>query len=72
MITASPYIDGKYANIEQGISLPPRNVSVLNAPASPPSNLTAQEKIVVINGKAVSRIIVEWKPSVGVIHYQFQ
>ena len=72
VITASPYIDGKYANIEQGISLPPRNVSVLNAPASPPSNLTAQEKIVVINGKAVSRIIVEWKPSVGVIQYQLQ
>jgi predicted phage tail protein len=72
VITASPYIEGKYANIESGITLPARNVSVLNAPATPPADLGAEEKIVVINGKAVPKIIVSWKPSVGIIQYQLQ
>ena len=72
VISGSPYIEGKYANIESGISLPERKVSVLNAPATPPADLKAVEKLVVINGKAISRIIVSWKPSIGVIQYQLQ
>ena len=35
-ITALTYIDGKYANIESGISLPARSISLLNEPKSPP------------------------------------
>ena len=72
VIIGSPYIEGKYANIESGIALPARNVSILNAPAVPPSNLTAVERLIVINGKAVSRLTVSWKPSTGVIQYQLQ
>ena len=48
-ITALTYIDGKYANIEQGISLPARNISLLNEPKEPPANLQASERIVVIS-----------------------
>ncbi len=35
-ITALTYIDGKYDNIEQGIALPERKISLLNEPKDPP------------------------------------
>ena len=42
-ITALTYVAGKYANIESGISLPTRTISLLNQPRNPPGNLQAQE-----------------------------
>ena len=42
----------------QGISLPARNISLLNEPKSPPSNLQASERVVVINALAVTKLIV--------------
>ena len=72
VITASPYIPGKYDNIEQGIALPERKLSVLSSPASPPSGLNAHERLVVINGKAVSKIFITWEPVIGVVQYQLQ
>ena len=57
-ITALSYIDTKYAFIEDGASLPVRNVSNLNELKPPPSNLSAVEKIVPINNQAVSKIII--------------
>ena len=71
-ITALTYIDGKYANIEQGISLPPRGVSLLNSPKSPPSNLQASERIVVINALAVTKLILSWVSVTGVSQYLVQ
>ena len=69
-ITALSYIDTKYAFIEDGASLPARTVSILNAPKDPPSALQADEKIVVINNQAVSKLILSWQPIVGVTQYQ--
>ena len=69
-ITALSYVDAKYAFIEDGASLPTRNVSILNLPKDPPSALQAEEKIVVINNQAVSKLIVSWQPIVGVTQYQ--
>ncbi len=69
-ITALSYVDTKYAFIEDGASLPERNVSVLNQLQPPPSNLSAVEKIVPINNQAVSKIIISWQPITGVIEYQ--
>ena len=69
VITALSYVEGKYAFIEDGTALPTRTISILNAPASPPSNLTVTEKTVVINSIARSKLIVDWQPVVGVTQY---
>ncbi len=71
-ITALTYIDGKYANIEQGISLPARNISLLNEPRNPPSNLQAAERTVIINALAVTKLIVSWISVTGVSQYLVQ
>ena len=71
-ITALTYIDGKYANIEQGISLPARNISLLNEPKDPPANLQASERIVAINALAVTKLIVSWVSVTGVSQYLVQ
>jgi predicted phage tail protein len=69
-ITALSYINAKYSFIEDGASLPARAVSILNLPKDPPSALQAEEKIVVINNQAVSKLILSWQPIVGVTQYQ--
>jgi len=71
-ITALTYIDGKYNNIEQGISLPARTVSLLNETKDPPANLKAEERIVIINNLAVAKIILSWKSVTGVSQYLVQ
>ena len=60
-ITALTYVEGKYAFIEDGTPLPERNISLLNEPLGPPSNLTSEEKTIVINGVARSKLIISWK-----------
>jgi len=69
VITALSYVEGKYAFIENGTELPTRTISILNAPALPPSNLTIREQTVVINSIARSKLIVDWQPVVGVTQY---
>ena len=69
-ITALSYVDTKYAFIEDGETLPVRNVSILNQLQPPPSNLSAVETIVPINNQAISKIIISWQPIIGVIEYQ--
>ena len=69
-ITALSYVDAKYAFIEDGSSLPSRAISILNLPKNPPNALQAEEKIVVINNQAVSKLIVSWQPVIGVTQYQ--
>ena len=71
-ITALTYVAGKYANIESGISLPARNISLLNQPKNPPSNLQASERVVVINALAVTKLILSWVSVTGVSQYLVQ
>ena len=71
-ITALTYVAGKYANIEQGISLPTRNVSLLNQLKDPPSNVTVDERIVVINAVARTKLIISWINVTGVSQYLVQ
>ena len=68
-ISALSYVEGKYAFIEDGTALPTRTVSLLNAPASPPSALTVTEKIVTLNNMARSKLIIDWQPVDGVTQY---
>ena len=69
VITALSYVENKYNFIENGTALPTRTISLLNAPASPPSSLTVTEKTVVINSIARSKLIIDWQPVKGVTQY---
>ena len=71
-ITALTYIPGKYANIEEGVPLPVRNLSLLNQPKLPPSGLVAEERIIVKNKLAIVKIILSWVSVTGVSQYQVQ
>jgi len=64
----------KYTAIDsmQGITLPARNISLLNEPKSPPSNLQASERIVAINNLAVTKLILSWVSVTGVSQYLVQ
>ncbi len=69
-ITALSYVNEKYAFVEDGASLPTRTVSILNELKDPPNALQADEKLVVINNQAVSKLIISWQPVTGVTQYQ--
>ena len=69
VVSALSYVEGKYNFIENGTALPERTISLLNAPASPPSALTVTEKTVVINNIARSKLIIDWQPVKGVTQY---
>tara|TARA_R110002012_G_scaffold96851_2_gene233221 strand:+ start:6321 stop:9908 length:3588 start_codon:yes stop_codon:yes gene_type:complete len=71
-ITALEHNTGKYAFVEDGTALPTRTTTVLTSLKDAPSNLTAEEKIVVIDNKAVSKIFFNWQPVAGVSKYQVQ
>ena len=60
------------AILSDGVALPTRTTTVLTAIKDAPSNLEAEEKIVVIDNKAVSKIFVNWHPVLGVNKYQVQ
>jgi len=68
VISALSYVEGKYDFIENGTALPTRTISVLNAPVNPPTTLKAQEKTVVINGVARSKLILSWKEPVEIVN----
>jgi len=69
-ITALSYVPEKYAFIEDGSALPTRTVSILNELKNPPGSLLAEEKLVEINNRAVSKLILSWQPVIGVTQYQ--
>ena len=69
-ITALSYVPGKYTFVEDGTSLSVRTVSTFGGLKEPPTALQAEEKIVVINNQAVSKLIVSWQPITGVTQYQ--
>ena len=69
VITALSYVANKYAFIENGATLATRTVSLLTALKDPPTNLVAEEKIVVLNNVARTKLIVTWEPVEGVSQY---
>ena len=71
-VTALAHDSGKYAFVEDGVALPTRATTVLTSIKDAPSNLEGEEKIVVIDNKAVSKIFVNWQPVLGVNKYQVQ
>ena len=71
-INAAEHNSGKYAFVEDGSALPTRNISTVTQIQDPPVGLNATEKIVVINNKAVSKIILDWQPQSGASKYEVQ
>ena len=71
-ITALSHDSGKYAFVEDGSALPTRNVSVLTTVLNPPEGLRVDEKIVTINNKAVSKLILDWQTQSGASKYEVQ
>mgnify|MGYP003111226644 CR=1 FL=1 len=71
-ITGLSYVPDKYDAIEKDEELEDRKITILNDPPNPPeeSSLTGTERIVDINGKAISKLILSWKPVRGVSEYQ--
>ena len=71
-ITAVFHDVGKYAFVEDGTTLPSRTITTLTERKNAPSNLAANEKIVVVNNRAISKIFITWQPVKGVSEYQVQ
>ena len=68
-ISALAYVDEKYSFIEDGETITPQQISVLNLLKAPPTGLSADEVIVLINNQPVSKLIVRWQPVAGVSNY---
>jgi len=68
-ISALAYVNEKYAFIEDGETITPQQISVLNLLKLPPTGLSADEVIVLINNQPVSKLIVRWQPVTGVSNY---
>ena len=69
-ITALAYNSGKYDYIERGALLQQRDISELNAIPSAPTNLQSSETIYELNGRALVKLIISWKPVLGVNEYR--
>lgn len=61
-ITALSHNPSKYDYIERDVPLVSRDISNLNEPPAPPSELKANELLYETNGQVLSKIIVSWKP----------
>ncbi len=71
-ITALSHDSGKYAFVEDGSALPTRTISTLTQVLNPPEGLRVDEKIVTINNKAVSKLILDWQTQSGASRYEVQ
>ena len=71
-ITALSHDSGKYAFVEDGTTLPTKNITSLTSVLSAPEGLRVDEKIVTINNKAVSKLIVDWQTQSGASRYEVQ
>ena len=71
-ITAVFHNTGKYGFVEDGTTLPSRTITTLTDRKNAPSNLSATEKIVVVNNRAISKVFVNWQAVAGVQEYRVQ
>ncbi len=71
-ITALSHDSGKYAFVEDGSALPTRTINTLTTSLNPPEGLRVDEKIVTINNKAVSKLILDWQTQSAASKYEVQ
>ena len=68
--TALEHNEGKYAFVEDGTDLPTRSFTKLTTILDSPLGLQAEEQIVQINNKAVSKILIDWQTQSGASRYE--
>ena len=68
-ITAIVHNSTKYEFIEDGQALTIPVITNLIDLKDPPINLSAEERIIVLGNRAVSKIILSWQPRAGVTQY---
>jgi len=71
-ITALSHDSGKYAFVEDGTALPTRNITTLTTVLNAVEGLQVIEKIVTINNKAISKLILDWQTQSGASKYEVQ
>ena len=71
-ITAVFHNTGKYSFVEDGTTLPSRTITTLTDKKPAPSNLSASEKIVEVNNRAISKVFLNWQAVAGVQEYRVQ
>ena len=71
-ITALSHNQSKYAAVEDNEQLEVKNTNVLTSVLLSPSGLSLEEKIVVINNRAVAKVFIDWKPVDGASSYELQ
>ena len=69
-VSALSHNTGKYAFVEDGTPLPTKNISTLTEIKAPPTGLSAVEKLVEINKRAVTKIILDWQNVSGASKYR--
>jgi len=68
-IAAMFHNSDKYAFVEDGATITTPVIKNLIEPKPAPSNITAEELIVVLGDRAVSKIYLSWQPVAGVSQY---
>ena len=68
-ITALSYNASKYGYVERNRALQTRDVSNLNERPLPPTNLSITEKLYTYQNQVRAKIIITWRPRVGVNRY---
>jgi len=71
-VTATSYIEGKYAFIEDGSPLPVRNITVLNELVDSPVGVNATEEFFVENDKARTRLNLDFNHNPQASGYEIQ
>lgn len=71
-ITALSHDSGKYAFVEDGTTMPTRTINTLTTVLNPVEGLQVSEKIVTINNKAISKLILDWQTQSGASKYEVQ
>ena len=71
-ITALSHNSDKYAFVEDGTTMPTRTINTLTTILNKPEGLIVSEKIVEINNKAVSKLILDWQTQSGATKYEVQ
>ena len=69
-ITALSHENDKYSFVEDGSPLPTRSISTLTEKKAAPKGLRAEEQIVEINNRAVTKIFLDWQNVSGASKYR--
>ena len=71
-ISALKHNQNKYSQVETGVDLPEKSTNLLTSILLPPAGLTLEEKIVVINNRAVPKVFIDWQAVDGASGYILQ